>query len=132
MAPRYEFKSYSLKTVAFSRPEFAPEDNGPHEVSIHIDVYVERNAEHRELFRVKLVLHAEGGVQADIELFGVFSVVGDPSTDWNKELQVVGGTVLLPFARSILAGLSSQDGSEPFIVPLIDLNEAFRGEQTGK
>ncbi len=76
-------------------------------------------------YRMELKVDVTGSMSATIRLYGFFSSTGfyDNNDTEQSELSSIGIALLLPIARSILACISAQDGSAPFLIPTVNVTE---------
>ncbi|MCR5873901.1 protein-export chaperone SecB [Phenylobacterium sp. J426] len=115
-----------IRDLSFENPR-APEAlrNGGQP---QIDLGVEMNARGREdgLFEVDLKLSAkaarEDGALFVVELLygGVFQIAGIPAEDMEPVLLIECPRFLFPFARRIIADVTSEGGFPPFMLDPID------------
>jgi len=116
-----------IRDLSFENPR-APESLRQGAVQPQIDLGVEMNARGREdgLYEVDLKLSAqaarEDGALFVIELVygGLFQITGVPDTEMEPVLLIECPRFLFPFARRIIADLSSEGGFPPFLLDPID------------
>lgn len=116
-----------IRDLSFENPR-APESLRAGAAQPQIDLGVEMNARGREdgLFEVDLKLSAQAG-RDDGALFvvellygGLFQITGVAPDDMEPVLLVECPRYLFPFARRIIADLSSEGGFPPFLLDPID------------
>lgn len=115
------------RDLSFENPG-APESLRAGAAQPQIDLGVEMNARAREdgLFEVDLKLSAtaarEGQTLFVVELLygGVFGIAGVPQEDIEPVLLIECPRFLFPFARQIIAGVTSDGGFPPFLLDPID------------
>jgi preprotein translocase subunit SecB len=76
-------------------------------------------------YRMELIISITGAVHANIILYGFFTGMNfyESKERELQELTPIGMSLLLPIARSMLASVSAQDGSTPFMLPTINISE---------
>ncbi|HEY8615341.1 protein-export chaperone SecB [Phenylobacterium sp.] len=133
-----------IRDLSFENPR-APEALRGGAAQPQIDLGVEMNARGREdgLFEVDLKLSAraqrEDGPLFVVELLygGVFQIGGVPAEDLEPVLLIECPRYLFPFARRIIADVTSEGGYPPFLLDPIDFagvyaaRKAQEGEQVG-
>lgn len=133
-----------IRDLSFENPR-APEALRAGSAQPQIDLGVEMNARGREdgLFEVDLKLSAKAtrddGPLFVVELLygGVFQVSGVPAEEIEPVLLIECPRFLFPFARRIIADVSSEGGYPPFLLDPIDFagvyasRKAQAGEQVG-
>jgi preprotein translocase subunit SecB len=133
-----------IRDLSFENPR-APDSLRAGGAQPQIDLGVEMNARGREdgLFEVDLKLSAkaqrEDGPLFVVELLygGVFQVAGVPAEKLEPVLLIECPRFLFPFARRIIADVSSEGGYPPFMLDPIDFagvyaaRKAQAGEQVG-
>jgi preprotein translocase subunit SecB len=116
-----------IRDLSFENPR-APESLRQAAVQPQIDLGVEMNARGREdgLFEVDLKLSAQAG-REDGTLFvveilygGLFQISGVAQDDIEPVMLIECPRYLFPFARRIIADLSSEGGFPPFLLDPID------------
>ena len=115
------------RDLSFENPG-APETLRSGATQPQIDLGVEMNARSREdsLYEVDLKLSAtaarEGQTLFVVELLygGVFGVAGIAAEDMEAVLLIECPRFLFPFARQIIAGVTSDGGFPPFLLDPID------------
>ena len=116
-----------IRDLSFENPR-APDALRPSQDQPQIDLGVEMNARGRDdgLFEVELKLSARA-VRPDGPLFvvelvygGVFQVTGVPAEEMEPVLLIECPRYLFPFARRIIAEVSSEGGYPPFMLDPID------------
>ncbi|MBJ7413396.1 MAG: protein-export chaperone SecB [Phenylobacterium sp.] len=116
-----------IRDLSFENPR-APDALRPSQDQPQIDLNVEMNARGREdgLFEVDLKLSARAG-RTDGALFhvellygGVFQIGGVPAEEMEPVLLIECPRYLFPFARRIIAEVSSEGGFPPFLLDPID------------
>ena len=116
-----------IRDLSFENPR-APESLRGGAVQPQIDLGVEMNARAREdgFFEVDLKLSArasrEDGPLFMVELVygGVFQIAGIPPEEMEPVLLIECPRFLFPFARRIIADVSSDGGYPPFLLDPID------------
>jgi preprotein translocase subunit SecB len=116
-----------IRDLSFESPH-APESLRGGETAPQIDLGVELNAKGREdaLFEVELKLTARATRESEavfhIELVyaGLFQIVGVPAADMEPVLMIECPRYLFPFARRMIADLSSEGGFPPFMLEPLD------------
>jgi preprotein translocase subunit SecB len=116
-----------IRDLSFENPR-APESLRQGPAQPQIDLGVEMNARGREdgLYEVDLKLSAqaarEDGALFVIELVygGLFQIGGVPEAEMEPVLLIECPRYLFPFARRIIADLSSEGGFPPFLLDPID------------
>ncbi|WP_309090255.1 protein-export chaperone SecB [Phenylobacterium sp.] len=133
-----------IRDLSFENPR-APEALRAAQGQPQIDLGVEMNARGREdgLFEVDLKLSAkatrEDGALFVVELLygGVFQIAGIPAEDMEPVLLIECPRFLFPFARRIIADVTSEGGFPPFMLDPIDFagvyaaRKAQEGENVG-
>jgi preprotein translocase subunit SecB len=121
-----------IRDLSFENPR-APESLRQAAAQPQIDLGVEMNARGREdgLFEVDLKLSAQAG-RDDGTLFvveilygGLFQISGVAPDDVEPVLLVECPRYLFPFARRIIADLSSEGGFPPFLLDPIDFGAVY-------
>lgn len=116
-----------IRDLSFENPR-APDALRPSQDQPQIDLGVEMNARGREdgLFEVDLKLSAKAA-RADGPMFvvellygGVFQIGGVPPEEMEPVLLIECPRYLFPFARRIIAEVSSEGGFPPFLLDPID------------
>jgi preprotein translocase subunit SecB len=116
-----------IRDLSFENPR-APESLRQGAAQPQIDLGVEMNARGREdgLFEVDLKLSAqaarEDGALFMVELVygGLFQITGVEDAEMEPVLLIECPRFLFPFARRIIADLSSEGGFPPFLLDPID------------
>lgn len=116
-----------IRDLSFENPR-APEALRASQGQPQIDLGVEMNARGREdgLFEVDLKLSAKAtrddGALFVVELLygGVFQIAGIPAEDMEPVLLIECPRFLFPFARRIIADVTSEGGFPPFMLDPID------------
>jgi preprotein translocase subunit SecB len=106
----------------------------------NIDLGVEMNARGRTdgYFEVELKLSVkstiENDVQFQIELVygGLFEIQGVPETDLEPVLLIECPRFLFPFARRIIADLTTDGGFPPFMLEPIDFGAVYAAQRGGQ
>jgi preprotein translocase subunit SecB len=116
-----------IRDLSFENPR-APDALRPGQDQPQIDLNVEMNARGREdgLFEVDLKLSARAA-RGDGPLFmvellygGVFQISGVPAEDMEPVLLIECPRYLFPFARRVIADVTSEGGFPPFLLDPID------------
>jgi preprotein translocase subunit SecB len=132
-----------IRDLSFENPR-APESLRQGAAQPNIDLGVEMNARGREdgLYEVDLKLSAQAG-REDGALFmvelvygGLFQITGVADADMEPVLLIECPRFLFPFARRIIADLSSEGGFPPFLLDPIDFAGVYaarkaQGETVG-
>ena len=81
--------------------------------------------EEKNKYRMELTINVSGTIDAIISLYGYFTGTGFYESDEIelREVISIGISLLLPIARSILASVTAQDGSTPFLLPTFNVSE---------
>ena len=116
-----------IRDLSFENPR-APESLRGAEGPPQIELGVELNARGREdgLFEVELKLTARAARQADtvfhIELVyaGLFQINGVQGSDMEPVLMIECPRYLFPFARRVVADLTTEGGFPPFMLEPLD------------
>lgn len=124
-----------IRDLSFENPR-APETLRGGQIQPQIDLGVEMNARGREdgFFEVDLKLSAKAqrddGPVFVVELLygGVFQISGVPAEDVEPVLLIECPRYLFPFARRIIAEVTSEGGFPPFLLDPID----FAGVYTAR
>jgi preprotein translocase subunit SecB len=126
-----------IRDLSFENPR-APESlRAAGQVQPQIDLGVEMNARGRDdgLYEVDLKLSAKAarddGTLFVIELLygGLFSIGGVPQADMEPILLIECPRYLFPFARRIIADLSSEGGFPPFLLDPIDFAGVYQARK---
>ena len=128
MSAAFNFDAYKLAEVHYKKildeksiDEAENNDNsdqnGKHKITITTNIGV--NNEDKNKYRIQLIVSVDGPSQAKINIYGFFTGNNfyDDTINEQDELLPIGIALLLPIARSILASISAQDGSTPFLLP---------------
>ena len=116
-----------IRDLSFENPR-APDALRPSQDQPQIDLNVEMNARGRDdgLYEVDLKLSAQAN-RTDGPLFvvellygGVFQIAGVSAEDMEPVLLIECPRYLFPFARRIIAEVSSEGGFPPFLLDPID------------
>jgi preprotein translocase subunit SecB len=132
-----------IRDLSFENPR-APESLRQGAAQPQIDLGVEMNARGRDdgLYEVDLKLSAQAG-REDGALFmvelvygGLFQISGVADADMEPVLLIECPRFLFPFARRIIADLSSEGGFPPFLLDPIDFAGVYatrkaQGETVG-
>ena len=121
-----------VRDLSFENPR-APESLRGGAVQPQIDLNVEMNARVRPdgLFEVDLKLTAraqsDGQPNFQVELLygGLFQISGVPEADLEPVLLIECPRFLFPFARRIIADMTSDGGFPPFMLEPIDFAAVF-------
>jgi preprotein translocase subunit SecB len=116
-----------IRDLSFENPR-APESLRGNEVQPQIELGVELNARGRDdgLFEVELKLTARATRQADtvfhVELVyaGLFQIMGVQAGDMEPVLMIECPRYLFPFARRVVADLTTEGGFPPFMLEPMD------------
>ena len=129
-----------IRDLSMENPR-APDALRPSQDQPQIDLNVEMNARGREdgLYEVDLKLSAQAN-RADGPLFvvellygGVFQISGVATEDMEPVLLIECPRYLFPFARRIIAEVTSEGGFPPFLLDPIDFSAVYlaRKQQQG-
>jgi preprotein translocase subunit SecB len=126
-----------VRDLSFENPR-APESLRTGAVQPQIDLNVEMNARVRQdgLYEVDLKLTAkaqsEGQPNFHVELLygGLFQIAGVPEADLEPVLLIECPRFLFPFARRIIADVTSDGGFPPFMLEPIDFAAVFAARRT--
>ena len=121
-----------IRDLSFENPR-APDALRASQDQPQIDLNVEMNARGRDdgLFEVDLKLSASAkrpdGPLFVVELLygGVFGIAGVPPEELEPELLIECPRYLFPFARRIIAEVSSEGGFPPFLLDPIDFASVY-------
>ena len=121
-----------IRDLSFENPR-APDALRPNQAQPQIDLNVELNARGREdgLYEVDLKLsagaHREDGPLFVVELLygGVFQIAGVTGDDIEPVLMIECPRYLFPFARRIIAEVTSEGGFPPFLLDPIDFAAVY-------
>ena len=125
-----------IRDLSMENPR-APEALRPSTDQPQIDLNVEMNARGREdgLFEVDLKLSAQAN-RADGPLFivellygGVFQITGVGQDDMEPVLLIECPRYLFPFARRIIAEVTSEGGFPPFLLDPIDFAAVYQARK---
>lgn len=127
-----------IRDLSMENPR-APEALRPNNTQPQIDLNVEMNARGREdgLFEVDLKLSAAAN-RSDGPLFivellygGVFQITGVDQADMEPVLLIECPRYLFPFARRIIAEVTSEGGFPPFLLDPIDFAAVYTARKAG-
>lgn len=135
-APQIRIMAQFIRDLSFENPR-APESLRSAQGQPSIDMQVEMNARGRPdgLFEVDLKLGAsatrEDSVSFQIELLygGLFELTGVPETQLEAALLVECPRYLFPFARRIIADMTSEGGFPPFLIEPIDFAGVYAAQR---
>ena len=121
-----------IRDLSFENPR-APESLRAAVGQPHIDLGVEMNARPRpdELFEVDLKLtataRAGGDLSFQVELVygGLFQIQGVPESELEAVLMIECPRYLFPFARRVMADLTSEGGFPPFLLDPLDFAAVY-------
>ena len=131
-APGIRILAQFIRDLSFENPT-APDSLRAGQAQPQIDLGVEMNARTREdgLYEVDLKLSAKAS-RAEGPLFmvellyaGVFQIAGVPTDDMEAVLLVECPRFLFPFARKIIADVTSDGGFPPFMLDPIDFAAVY-------
>lgn len=125
-----------IRDLSFENPK-APDSLRGGEGSPKIDLQVEMNARGREdgLFEVDLKLTAtatNGGATmfvAELLYGGLFGISGVPPEELEPVLLVECPRYMFPFARRIIADVTSEGGFPPFLLEPIDFGAIYQARK---
>jgi len=131
-APGIRILAQYIRDLSFENPR-APESLRQGGAQPQIDLGVEMNARGRDdgLFEVDLKLSAQAGREegtlfvVEILYGGLFQISGVPAEDIEPVLLIECPRFLFPFARRIIADLSSEGGFPPFLLDPIDFAAVY-------
>jgi preprotein translocase subunit SecB len=121
-----------IRDLSFENPR-APESLRAAAAQPHIDLGVEISARPRpdDLFEIDLKLNAaargNGDIVFQVELVygGLFQVQGVPESDIEAVLMIECPRFLFPFARRVIADLTSEGGFPPFLIDPLDFAAVY-------
>lgn len=130
--PGFRILAQFVRDLSFENP-LAPESLKGGGAQPQIDMGVEMNARSRPdgLYEVDLKLSAraarDGGVAFHVELLygGLFSIVGVPEAELEPVLLIDCPRYLFPFARRLIADVTSEGGFPPFLIEPIDFQGVY-------
>ena len=136
-APGLRILAQFIRDLSFENPR-APESLTTGQQP-HGDIGVEVGVRGRPdgLFDVELKLNVqanrEGEVIFHIELVyaGLFQLVGIPEAEFEPVLMIEGPRFLFPFARRIVADLTSDGGYPATLLPPLDFNAVYAARRMG-
>jgi preprotein translocase subunit SecB len=125
-----------IRDLSFENPR-APESLRVGTVQPQIELNVEMNARVRPdaLFEVDLKLTAkaqnDGQMNFHVELLygGLFQITGVPETDLEPVLLIECPRFLFPYARRVIADVTSDGGFPPFMLDPIDFAAVYAARQ---
>lgn len=136
MPAAFIFDAYKLIEISYksnlavgsTKPEEnikTSENNEKEKVGIRISASTVTALEEKSKFRMELIIDVSGPIEAQLRLYGFFSGTNFYENEATERdaLFPIGISLLLPIARSILAGVTAQDGSVPFLIPTINVME---------
>ena len=134
--PGFRILAQFIRDLSMENPR-APDALRPSPSQPQIDLNVEMNARGREdgFFEVDLKLSAsakrEDGPLFVVELLygGVFQIQGVPGEDMEPVLLVECPRYLFPFARRIIAEVTSEGGFPPFLLDPIDFAAVYQARK---
>jgi len=135
-APQIRIMAQFIRDLSFENPR-APDSLRQAQGQPSIDMQVEMNARGRPdgLFEVDLKLGAsasrEDQVNFHIELLygGLFELAGVPEAQLEVALLVECPRYLFPFARRIIADMTSEGGFPPFLIEPIDFAGVYAAQR---
>lgn len=136
MAAAFTFDAYKLVEIAYKPildadlskeddPENVIDEKKEKQYQISVCSNTAVSREEKNKYRMELSIIVSGSIDAKITLYGYFTGTNfydNYETELNQ-LNPIGVSLLLPIARSILAGVSAQDGSVPFLLPTMNVTE---------
>jgi preprotein translocase subunit SecB len=130
--PAIRVLSQFIRDLSFENPR-APDSGAPGSPQPQIELGVELNARGRQdgLFEVDLKLSATAsrdGVtvfQAELVYGGLFQVTGVPEAELEPVLLIECPRFLFPFARRLIADVSSDGGFPPLLLDPIDFAAVY-------
>ena len=130
--PAIRILAQYVRDLSFENPR-APESLRGGTTSPQIELAVELNAQGREggVYEVELKLTAgarrDGDPVFQLELLyaGLFQVVGVEAEDLEQVLMIECPRFLFPFARRLIADLSSEGGFPPLLLEPIDFGAIY-------
>jgi len=136
-APGIRILAQFIRDLSFENPR-APESLRAGAAQPQIDLGVEMNARGREdgLYEVDLKLSAtaqrEDGALFVVELLygGLFQISGVAAEDMEPVLLIECPRYLFPFARRVIADVSSEGGFPPFLLDPIDFAGVYASRKS--
>jgi preprotein translocase subunit SecB len=136
--PSIRILAQFIRDLSFENP-LAPDSLRQAAAQPSIDMQVEMNARGRQdgLFEVDLKLGAtatrEDAVNFQVELLygGLFELTGVPENQLEAVLLVECPRFLFPFARRIIADMTSEGGFPPFMIEPIDFAGVYAAQRSG-
>lgn len=136
--PSIRILAQFIRDLSFENP-LAPDSLRQAAAQPSIDMQVEMNARGRQdgLFEVDLKLGAtatrEDAVNFQVELLygGLFELTGVPESQLEAVLLVECPRFLFPFARRIIADMTSEGGFPPFMIEPIDFAGVYAAQRAG-
>ena len=134
MSAAFSFDSYKLAEVSY-KPKHnndtgkadgeSKSSDDIRQYNIKLSYNTAVGSEKPKKYRMSLKICVTGYIEATINLFGFFSGTGFYENEKVelKELTPIAISLLMPIARSILASISAQDGSTPFMLPTVNVTE---------
>ena len=135
-APGIRIMAQFIRDLSFENPR-APESLRTSAAQPQIDLGVEMSARARpdELYEVDLKLTASAQNNGDpiftVELLygGLFQITGIPPENMEQVLLIECPRFLFPFARRLIAEMTSDGGFPPFMIDPIDFGVVYAARQ---
>lgn len=122
------FLEYRLLELSYEKCDSVNE-----EIEISLKTEEQINEDNPSLRRIILNVIIEGTIKGQISLAGIFNINDNYGyDDSSNTLHVIGASILLPYARSVFSFVSAVDGSTPFIIPTINLNNLFKEDSNAE
>ncbi|MEL6829112.1 MAG: protein-export chaperone SecB [Pseudomonadota bacterium] len=122
-----------IKDLSFENPGTQPEDQP--KIDLGIDVNATPQAGEANQFEVTLKLRARAGTE-DVTLFlieldyaGTFRLEGFSQSDLEAALLIECPRILFPFARRIIADISSDGGFPPLRIDPVDFAALYQSQR---
>ncbi|NLC43358.1 MAG: hypothetical protein GX783_03640 [Clostridiales bacterium] len=118
------FIEYHLLELSYEKCDHENE-----EAELSLKIEEQTNEDNASLRRIILDVIFEGPIKGKISLAGTFNINNNfEYADGSNALRIIGSSILLPYARSIISFISAVDGSSPFIIPTLNLNNLFKDD----
>lgn len=113
-----KFDRYELHEITYKKNMGFEGDS-----NISLTIQSQDHTDKPNVKRVILTVQMTGVVDATIILAGIFSLTKEFTDRYdNKNLNIIATSILLPYTRSILSFVSAADGSQPVLLPTVNLN----------
>jgi preprotein translocase subunit SecB len=138
-APAIRILAQFIRDLSFENPR-APDSLHAGQTPPQIDLGVEMNARGRidGLFEVDLKLTAtaardnEAVFHLELVFGGLFSITGVAEADLEPVLLIECPRYLFPFARRLVADLSTEGGFPPFLLDPLDFNAIYTARKAAQ